>query len=75
MNDHKNTILAIVLSAIVLIAWQYFYGLPQMQKQKQAEAQKTAQTTVQQKAPPPGTTAQPQAVPQSGQAPTACLSP
>ena len=45
MNDHKNTILAIVLSAIVLIAWQYFYGLPQMQKQKQAEAQKTVQTT------------------------------
>jgi YidC/Oxa1 family membrane protein insertase len=66
MNDHKNTILAIVLSAIVLIAWQYFYGLPQMQKQKQAEAQKTVQTT-QQKPAAPGTS--PQAVPQSGQSP------
>jgi len=32
MNDQKNTILAIVLSAIVLIAWQYFVGLPQMEK-------------------------------------------
>jgi hypothetical protein len=28
MNDHKNTILAIVLSAMVLIVWQYFYGMP-----------------------------------------------
>ncbi len=26
MNDQKNTILAIVLSAIVLIGWQYFFG-------------------------------------------------
>ena len=38
MTDQKNTILAIVLSAIVLIAWQYFVGMPQMEKQKQ-EAQ------------------------------------
>src|SRR5262249_24561479 len=38
MNDQKNTILAIVLSVIVLIAWQYFVGLPQMEKQRQ-EAQ------------------------------------
>ena len=42
MTDQKNTILAIVLSAIVLIAWQYFVGLPQMEKQKQ-EAQLKAQ--------------------------------
>jgi YidC/Oxa1 family membrane protein insertase len=35
MNDQKNTILAIVLSAIVLIGWQYFIGLPQMERQKQ----------------------------------------
>jgi YidC/Oxa1 family membrane protein insertase len=38
MTDQKNTILAIALSALVLIAWQYFVGLPQMEKQKQ-EAQ------------------------------------
>ena len=38
MTDQKNTLLAIVLSAFVLIGWQYFIGLPQMEKQKQ-EAQ------------------------------------
>ena len=47
MTDQKNTILAIVLSAIVLIAWQYFVGLPQMEKQKQ-EAQIKAQQQQQQ---------------------------
>ena len=29
MNDNKNTILAIVLSALVLIGWQYFFAGPQ----------------------------------------------
>ena len=47
MTDQKNTILAIVLSALVLIAWQYFVGLPQMEKQKQ-EAQHKAQQQQQQ---------------------------
>ena len=42
MTDQKNTLLAILLSAIVLIGWQYFVGLPQMQKQKeQAQQQQT----------------------------------
>jgi YidC/Oxa1 family membrane protein insertase len=35
MNDQKNTLLAIALSAIVLMAWQYFVGMPQANKQKQ----------------------------------------
>ena len=39
MTDHKNTILAIVLSAAVLIAWQFFFGIPQMEKQKQIQQQ------------------------------------
>jgi YidC/Oxa1 family membrane protein insertase len=56
MNDQKNTILAILLSALVLIAWQYFVGLPQMEKQRQ-EAQQRAQ---QQAQPSPG---QPQTAP------------
>ena len=47
MTDQKNTILAIVLSALVLIAWQYFVGLPQMEKQKQ-ETQLKQQQQVQQ---------------------------
>jgi YidC/Oxa1 family membrane protein insertase len=39
MNDQKNTLLAIVLSALVLIGWQIYFGLPQMEKQKQAQQQ------------------------------------
>src|SRR5262245_47278285 len=43
MNDNKNTILAIVLSALVLIGWQYFFAGPQdkaRQEQLQAQQQK-----------------------------------
>src|SRR5436190_13172160 len=44
MNDHKNTILAVILSGMVLIGWQYFFVVPQMEKQKQAQqAQQTQQ--------------------------------
>jgi len=35
MGDHKNTILAIVLSLIVVVGWQYFVGYPQMEKQRE----------------------------------------
>ncbi len=35
MSDHKNTILAIVLSLLVVIGWQYFVGYPQMQRQQE----------------------------------------
>ena len=34
MIDNRNTILAVILSGIVLIAWQYFYNMPQMEKQR-----------------------------------------
>ena len=57
MNDQKNTILAIVLSAIVLIAWQYFVGMPQMEKQKQEQVQQ--QQAQQGPKPPAGQPAQP----------------
>src|ERR1700722_7949345 len=63
MTDQKNTILAIVLSALVLIVWQLYFGLPQVEKQKQIQQQQ-AQEHAQ-----PGTPA-PQAVP-STQAPPA----
>jgi len=73
MND-KNTIIAIVLSAIVLIGWQYFIGGPQMEKQRQ-EAQLKQQQTQQQTpapgtqgatpAPAPGTAPAPGAAPQA----------
>src|SRR5215204_788531 len=45
--DQKNVLIAIVLSAMVLIAWQYFVGMPQMEKQRQ-EAQQRAQQQQQQ---------------------------
>jgi YidC/Oxa1 family membrane protein insertase len=34
MIEHRNTILAIVLSLIVVVGWQYFVGMPQMEKQR-----------------------------------------
>jgi YidC/Oxa1 family membrane protein insertase len=63
MTDNRNTILAVILSGLVLIAWQYFYNVPQMEKQRaqqqtQAElAKPTPQAT-------PGTT------PQAGTSPS-----
>jgi YidC/Oxa1 family membrane protein insertase len=54
MTDNKNTILAIVLSAVVLIAWQYFYAVPNADKQKVAQQQQ--QQTQKQAAPQPGQT-------------------
>ena len=35
MTDNRNTILAVVLSGLVLIGWQYFFNIPQMEKQRQ----------------------------------------
>ena len=58
MNDQKNTILAIVLSALVLIGWQIFFGLPQIEKQKQQQGQERAQPPASTSAPQTGTPAQ-----------------
>ena len=54
MTDQKNTILAIVLSALVLIGWQIFFGMPQMEKQKQIQQQQAQERSQQ----PPGAPAQ-----------------
>jgi YidC/Oxa1 family membrane protein insertase len=62
MTDNRNTILAVILSGLVLIAWQYFYNVPQMEKQR-AEAQKQAEL---QKPTPQAT---PGATPQAGPTP------
>jgi len=69
MTDSKNTILAIVLSALVLIGWQYFFAMPQEKaKQEQLQAQQQAQKLnppqAAQPAQPVPTPAQPGAVPQ-----------
>jgi YidC/Oxa1 family membrane protein insertase len=67
MTDNKNTILAIALSALVLIAWQYFYGIPhekaRQEQLQQQQAKQTAQTQATQPGQPaqPAATAQPQA--------------
>ena len=34
MLDNRNTILAVVLSGLVLIGWQYFFNIPQMERQR-----------------------------------------
>ena len=55
MSDNKNTILAIVLSALVLIAWQFFYAGPQekaRQERLQAEQATHQQQTPAQSAKP-----------------------
>ncbi|MDB5500215.1 MAG: protein translocase subunit yidC, partial [Tardiphaga sp.] len=35
MTDNRNTILAVVLSGLVLLGWQYFFNIPAMEKQRQ----------------------------------------
>jgi YidC/Oxa1 family membrane protein insertase len=56
MTDNKNTILAIVLSAVVLLGWQYFVGMPQMEQQRQ-EAQRKAEQAKQAQTQAPGSSA------------------
>jgi YidC/Oxa1 family membrane protein insertase len=78
MSDQKNTILAIVLSALVLIVWQVFYGVPHMDKQKQIQQQAQTQQppAIPQQTPgasepqrPPAPGAVPQAPSQAGGVP------
>src|ERR1700734_1864147 len=65
MIEHKNTILAIVLSLLVVVGWQYFIGYPQMQRQQEAaKLKQQEQTQVQPGAAQPGAT-------QPGQTPSA----
>ena len=65
MDNQKNTLLAIALSALVLIVWQYFVGMPQAEKQRQIAQQQAEQ----QAKPVPGATAPMQPPPQQGSAP------
>lgn len=73
MNDQKNMILAIVLSALVLIGWQFFYNVPQMERRKQEEQGQVHKTVPTQ----PGATTTPSqqsggaAAPQTSTAPGA----
>jgi len=62
MTDNRNTILAVVLSGLVLLGWQYFFNIPAMEKQRQ-QAQIQSQLA--------NPTAQPNATPGAAQQPGA----
>src|SRR5579859_2500212 len=78
MLENRNTILAVILSGLVLIAWQYFYNIPQMEKQRAAQQ---AQSELQKNAAPakpnqPSSTATPTSTPpQAGAAPAPANTP
>jgi YidC/Oxa1 family membrane protein insertase len=77
MTDNKNTILAIALSALVLIAWQFFFAMPQekaRQEKQQAEQLAQKQQTPAQPS-QPGQPAQTPTQPGAAQVPGAALSP
>jgi YidC/Oxa1 family membrane protein insertase len=66
MTDNRNTILAVILSGLVLIGWQVFFNIPQMEKQRAQQAQSELAK------PAPGSTTTPATGPQTGApAPTA----
>ncbi|HJZ20444.1 MAG TPA: membrane protein insertase YidC, partial [Bradyrhizobium sp.] len=67
MTDNRNTILAVILSGIVLLAWQYFYNVPQMERQR---AQTAVQNELAKPATPAGSATTPSTTPSSGPAPT-----
>ncbi len=68
MTDNKNTIIAIALSALVLLAWQYFVSGPQ-QKAREELAQQQAQKQAAQPNTAPAPASAPAGVPQApGQA-------
>src|SRR5262249_57438444 len=59
MSEHKNTILAVVLSLLVILGWQYFIGYPQMEHQRQEAQLKQPQQAATQPATPAPNTTQP----------------
>ena len=74
MIENRNTILAVILSGLVLIAWQYLYNIPQMEKQRAAQQAELAQKQAANPATPatatPGTNQPTPAAPGQAGAPT-----
>ncbi len=62
-EDNRNLLLAITLSVVVLFGWQYFYGVPQMEKQKQLAQQNQQAQSQTAPVPAPGSAPAPGAVP------------
>jgi YidC/Oxa1 family membrane protein insertase len=73
MTDNKNFILAIILSSLIIFAWQYFYAAPQIEKQKRVQEQTQQTEQAQPQAPAqtqgstPGVMPQPPGTPQGAQ--------
>jgi YidC/Oxa1 family membrane protein insertase len=67
MLENRNTILAVILSGLVLIAWQYFYNIPQMERQRAAQQQAELQKKA--AAQPGNNAASTSTPPQAGNAP------
>jgi YidC/Oxa1 family membrane protein insertase len=70
MPDNKNLFLAIALSILVIVGWQYFFGAPQLEKARQTQAQLQQPATAPQPGTQPGAQTQsPYAAPLGGPAP------
>ncbi len=54
MDDNRNMMLAIGLSVAVLIGWQFLVGMPQLEKQREAQKLQQQQTQSQTTQPAPG---------------------
>src|ERR1700676_4372567 len=63
MTDNRNTILAVILSGLVLIAWQYFYNVPQMEKPRAQSPMRAELPKPTPQTEPGGATRQPGAAP------------
>jgi YidC/Oxa1 family membrane protein insertase len=59
MDDNRNMMLAIGLSVAVLIGWQFFVGMPQLEKQREAQKLQQQQPQSQTAQPAPGGQAMP----------------
>ncbi|WP_047307139.1 membrane protein insertase YidC [Rhodopseudomonas palustris] len=66
MSDNRNTILAVVLSGLVLLGWQYFINIPQMEKQRAAQQAQQAQQQPQTTPPATAPSGTPSATPAPG---------
>jgi len=69
MNDNRNLIAAVALSALVLLGWQYFVAAPQMklqqQRQQTAAVQKKEEAPATISAPPAAASAVPSHMPRA----------
>ncbi|MFN3890964.1 MAG: membrane protein insertase YidC [Beijerinckiaceae bacterium] len=73
-EDQKNLFIAMGLSLLVIIGWNYFYGVPEAQRQRQAQqTQQTQQVQQQPATPAPGPSATPATPAPGGAAPPAAV--